>query len=885
MRQSTATQPRYLAIPHGPQQRQYIQTQQHQSPICIRPTAAVVRMHRASLPAAPHHIAAARKTILYRQPPQQDSQDLILQLQRTMQQLQLKQQQLQKEEVCGLSSRTPAPLPSAWRAQLELCPDEPALGGGAFAEVFKVQNRQTKKGFAMKVMHRPNFTLRGIEKQIGAEIDIMRLATELSQKTEEDVFVVSLLDVIEEGEYVFLLLELCEQGDLLQKMQNEPTQKIRETEAVNWARQLLQGLKVVHSLGYIHRDIKPDNLLCTASGTLKIADFGWCCTVQEAPTSLAGTFTYMAPEVLGHVPQTVQADVWSTGVTLYQMLTGRALLQTYLGPGATNLTECDPHGATALKQKWLIQEINSSCPPSFDFRPYDISETCWDFLRQLLVPDPTKRITVEDALKHPWLKPRIVPKAVEAGLQVERLQSDKNLQSPKTSVRKDLASSPDRATPCQETIALVPTPLKPRVWDPSRNMAYTPPVTPEMTPDRSLLDSEASELQDVKDNTASEVLNLKNGYDQISCKWGSPKDTLLEKEVSVRAALRNSPSPQKGNSLQAKQISTRRMTIASQQPATGIQEIGIRGSLAAEQLRFDRSETAVAQKLLTKLHSCDDEPKLEDSTAVAEAPSVALPNAPTLQNVKAPHTVTCPVTPPRTSVKIVPGGLLSTATPTQSSVVVPSVALPTAPTPPNISVFVPPFPTTSIKVPVFKGPPSARSTLTPGVTPPAEYQVTEQVHDGPSSARSCPTLGLTPPAGSPQPGPTDQAFRFASSIRLSGVPSPGPPAWKVTSSPKVCFSPLAPYSRVEQSPVRPTFVSSATRTSVISQPMQSPVPVLRTVVHIPQQPGGFVSTTQAVLGGSPPPSKLWMPLAANIKAQTPPQLMSVAEPSRRRASL
>jgi hypothetical protein len=441
-------------------------------------------------------------------------------------------------------------------------------------------------------------------------------------------------------------------------------------------------------------------------------------------------------------------------------------------------------------------------------------------------------------------------------------------------------------------------------------MAYTPPVSPEMTPDRSMLDCESSEIPDVKENASSEVSNLKNGYDQISCKWGSPKDTLLEKQVSGRVALGNYASPQKGSSLQAKQVSNRRMTIASQQPATGSQEVGIRGSLAAEQLRFDRFETGVAQKLLTKLHSCDDERKSEDSLAIAEAPSQTPLNAPKLQDGKGkfdnqlvialdqvPQSVTCPATPPRTSIQIVPGVLSSTATPTRSSVVVPAGAIPAAPTPPHISVFVPPLPKTSVKVPVFEGPSSARSTPTLGITPPAGTPPTEQVppvtrssvkipvHDGPSSARSSPTLGLTPPAGTPPLGPTEQAFRFASSIRLSGVPSPGPPTWKVTSSPKVCFSPPAGYSRVEQSPVRPTIVSAVTRTSVISQPMPSPVPVLRTVLHMPQQPGGFVSTTHAVLAGSPPPSKLWMPLAANIKAQTPPQLMSVAEPSRRRASL
>jgi len=169
-----------------------------------------------------------------------------------------------------------------------------------------------------------------------------------------------------------------------------------------WAKQLLTGLRTLHSLGVIHRDIKPDNLLCTEDGVLKIADFGWCADATSAPTTLAGTFQYMAPEVLKNHPQTEKADVWSSGVVLFELLTGRQMLTTYLGPGATGLTNQDPHEATAVKQDKLIEEISATCPPAYDARPGDLSLLCWDFLRGLLIPDPKRRITVAAALLHPW---------------------------------------------------------------------------------------------------------------------------------------------------------------------------------------------------------------------------------------------------------------------------------------------------------------------------------------------------------------------------------------------------------------------------------------------------------------------------------------------------
>lgn len=424
----------------------------------------------------------------------------------------------------------PAPLPWQWYEEYEVALEAPVLGGGAFAEVFKVRHRRTQQHFAVKVMHRPNFTLRGIEKQIEMEIRAMSLATQEAQATGEDNFIVRLIDQVEEGEYVFLLLELCEQGDLLRKLYQQPNQRFAEACAFVWARQLLEGLGMIHRLGVIHRDIKPDNLLCTDKGTLRIADFGWCCEVSEAPTALAGTFQYMAPEVLQNLPQTEKADVWCAGVTLYQLLVGKPLLNTYLGPGATNLSARDPHEATATKQRWLVEEINSTCPPSPDLCPKEISPLCWDFLRRLLVPDVRARSSVAEALKHPWLQPptrsqsglsaagsvsisnanaAAVPPTLEEARESDGEQSDPeptgdeavlrmvsvpaDSAEPETSPVENAAEveklSPVVASPLRvttgadgrtplsevESIENVPTPLNPRSWDPNRNMAYSPP--------------------------------------------------------------------------------------------------------------------------------------------------------------------------------------------------------------------------------------------------------------------------------------------------------------------------------------------------------------------------------------------------------------------------
>jgi len=297
----------------------------------------------------------------------------------------------------------PEPLPTAWRQSYELCVDSPVLGNGAFAEVFKVQHRQTQKCFAVKVMSRPNFASRGIEKQIDSEVTTMLNAARAAKEEQMENHVVRLFDAKEEGDHVYLLLELCEHGDLQRLMRLQPSRRFPENSVAVWAKQLLIGLRSVHELGVIHRDIKPDNLLCTEDDLLKIADFGWCAEACQAPTSLAGTFQYMAPEVLQNQPQTEKVDVWSCGVVLFELLVGRQLLTTYLGPGATGLTNQDPYGSAAVKQAKLMEEISATCPPTHDSRPSDLSYSCWDFLRCFLMPDASSRITVEAALQHPWL--------------------------------------------------------------------------------------------------------------------------------------------------------------------------------------------------------------------------------------------------------------------------------------------------------------------------------------------------------------------------------------------------------------------------------------------------------------------------------------------------
>uniref|UniRef100_A0A7S0AMT4 Protein kinase domain-containing protein n=1 Tax=Pyrodinium bahamense TaxID=73915 RepID=A0A7S0AMT4_9DINO len=591
------------------------------SPTIRAPAAQVLRPRRATVATASPEATTAWEAL-------PEGPPLGTRRCRQVEALQRLPQRLEPELDFG--ARMPAPLPSIWRDKYELSPDTPALGGGAFAEVFKVRHRHTYECFAVKVMHRPNFALRGIEKQIEAEIQAMRMAADAAQDGRMEGHIVQLLDVAEEYDYVFLLLELCEEGDLLRKLHAEPLQRFHEDAGAMWARQLLLGLKTLHRLGFLHRDIKPDNLLCTEGSILKIADFGWCSLLEEAPTCLAGTFQYMAPEVLRNKPQTEAVDVWSAGVTLHQMLVGKPLLTTYLGPGATQLTDCDPHRATAVKQRRLLAEIAATCPPSYDRRPPHLSPLCWDFLRQLLIPEAEQRMTVEVALRHPWLMkaeahgnttqvatvtapwseplvtarrrpcerreerqaaveephiaacPEVASREEPEETGRDRLERSMEVpRSPQCSRTQD-PRSPSTGRGSVNSIDNVPTPLKPRSWDPHRNMAYTPPMennsTPEVSPERKA--------------------RLLMSSDRVSTYNVSPKD-ILDRTLPSRSPLsRLSPPAPPPRTLDRRLGGS---VVSRPSPASGPNESPV--TLRCQ----PRIDQHAANVLLRKLHSCNEQ--------------------------------------------------------------------------------------------------------------------------------------------------------------------------------------------------------------------------------------------------------------------------------------
>ncbi len=138
--------------------------------------------------------------------------------------------------------------------------------------------------------------------------------------------VVNIFDYIEEGDNVFLVMEFVSGQTLEQMLLQKGQFTVQET--LNVAEGVLEALAFMHRKGIIHRDIKPSNIMVTDSGLIKVTDFGIARLVEgDAAITRAGakvgTLYYMAPELLKSGTVSPLVDIYSLGVTLYQLLTGK----------------------------------------------------------------------------------------------------------------------------------------------------------------------------------------------------------------------------------------------------------------------------------------------------------------------------------------------------------------------------------------------------------------------------------------------------------------------------------------------------------------------------------------------------------------------------------
>jgi serine/threonine-protein kinase len=195
------------------------------------------------------------------------------------------------------------------------------LGEGARSTIYKVLDPDTRQTFALKHVKRADTKdIRFIE-QMEAEYEISRAFNHknLRRSYELKILKTMLLKVTE----AFLVMEYF---DGLPLEQGLPTDLL---EVLDTFIQAAEGLKAMHQLGFVHCDIKPNNILRDRHGRVKVIDFGQSCRAGTVKERIQGTPDFIAPEQVNRRPVTTQTDVYNLGATLYWAVTGRHIPTLY----------------------------------------------------------------------------------------------------------------------------------------------------------------------------------------------------------------------------------------------------------------------------------------------------------------------------------------------------------------------------------------------------------------------------------------------------------------------------------------------------------------------------------------------------------------------------
>ena len=247
------------------------------------------------------------------------------------------------------------------------------LGSGAFGKVVLGKHIITGETVAIKILDKIilNQTPEDYE-LVKNEMSILKLV--------KHKYIIQLYEILQTPNHIFIVMEYCDGKDIMDYILSR--NYLTESDALKYFQQLINALFYLHSQNIAHRDIKIDNILLDRYKNLKLIDFGLSTKYSDDKLldQPCGTIVYSAPEVLEGQPyHGMLADVWSSGIVLYGMLSG------YL-PFSDNDDNVN---------KKLIIEGKIEMPEN-------ISPWVKDLLKHMLDVNPMTRYTLQDIKDHPW---------------------------------------------------------------------------------------------------------------------------------------------------------------------------------------------------------------------------------------------------------------------------------------------------------------------------------------------------------------------------------------------------------------------------------------------------------------------------------------------------
>ncbi|XP_073508797.1 death-associated protein kinase 2 isoform X2 [Phyllobates terribilis] len=260
------------------------------------------------------------------------------------------------------------------------------LGSGQFAIVKRCKEKKTGIDYAAKFIKKrqSRASRRGVTREeIEREVDILR---DIQHPN-----IITLQDVYENKTDVVLILELVSGGELFDFLAQK--ESLSEEEATRFIKQILEGVNYLHTRKIAHFDLKPENIMLLdktiAVPHIKLIDFGLAHKIEDGVEfkNIFGTPEFVAPEIVNYEPLGLAVDMWSIGVITYILLSGAS---PFLGEN---------------KQETLsnITAVNYEFDEEFFSHTSDLAK---GFIRKLLVKDTRKRLTIQEALSHPWITPK-----------------------------------------------------------------------------------------------------------------------------------------------------------------------------------------------------------------------------------------------------------------------------------------------------------------------------------------------------------------------------------------------------------------------------------------------------------------------------------------------
>jgi len=285
------------------------------------------------------------------------------------------------------------------------------IGSGAMGSIACVRRRNSKKKYALKTIHMGEFESL-LRNSLLNEISIIRSLDHPN--------IVKAYEVFRQNKNIYLIMQVLSGGDLNER------KPYTELQSKKILKHILSAVKYMHNHGVIHRDLKFENIMFennSPDAFIQVIDFGLSARYNALTlnNSMVGTILTMSPQVL-EKKYSKECDLWSVGVIAYTMLSGKNPF----------------HGCSSLVS---IEEVTSNIRNcSYCYKEWCwhfIGKKCKNFISSLIVYEPEKRLTADEALKHDWLHFDVKEK--ETSLSLKKKVNDKLLSYANYSEVKKLA--------------------------------------------------------------------------------------------------------------------------------------------------------------------------------------------------------------------------------------------------------------------------------------------------------------------------------------------------------------------------------------------------------------------------------------------------------------